>query len=89
MAHFFIREKKLSFFVEFPKMGRADLRDFKKGIELYQSKKFKNALKLFNKIFDINPNDYINFLYKSRCENLIKKTNLIKNWSPIVEYSEK
>jgi hypothetical protein len=46
-------------------------------------------LKLFDKIFDINPNDYINFLYKSRCENLIKKTNLIKNWSPIVEYSEK
>ena len=33
MAHFFIREKKLSFFVEFPKMGRADLRDFKKGID--------------------------------------------------------
>jgi two-component system sensor histidine kinase ChiS len=65
------------------------IKDFKKGIELYQSKKFKNALKLFNKIFDINPNDYINFLYKSRCENLIKKTNLIKNWSPIVEYSEK
>ena len=33
MAHFFIREKKLSLFVEFPKMGRADLRDFKKGID--------------------------------------------------------
>ena len=33
MAHFFIRGKKLSFFVEFPKMGRADLRDFKKGID--------------------------------------------------------
>ena len=48
-----------------------------------------NASKLFNKIFVINPDDHINFLYKSRCENLLKKTTLIKNWSPIVEYSEK
>ena len=65
------------------------IKDFDKGIEHYHNKKFKNASKLFNKIFDINPDDHINFLYKSRCENLLKKTTLIKNWSPIVEYSEK
>ena len=71
------------------KLKKDTIKDFEKGIEHYHNKKFKNAAKLFNKIFDINPDDHINFLYKSRCENLLKKTTLIKNWSPIVEYSEK
>ena len=71
------------------KLKKDTIKDFEKGIEQYHNKKFKNASKLFNKIFDINPDDHINFLYKSRCENLLKKTTLIKNWSPIVEYSEK
>ena len=71
------------------KLKKDTIKDFEKGIEKYHNKKFKNALKLFNKIFDIIHVDHINFLYKSRCENLLKKTTLIKNWSPIVEYSEK
>ncbi len=63
-------------------------KEYDTAVKLYQSKNFKKALKVFNKIYNENPNDHVTLLYKKRCENLIEKTSN-KNWTPIVAYTEK
>ena len=45
--------------------------DFANGIDLYKSRKFKDALVTFKKVSKINPHDQTAGLYITRCKNFI------------------
>lgn len=62
--------------------------DFFKAIELYYNKKLEEALKIFNKILKINPEDKAISLYIKRCENYLKY-GLPEGWEGVESLTEK
>ncbi|MEJ5283770.1 MAG: adenylate/guanylate cyclase domain-containing protein [Brevinematales bacterium] len=62
--------------------------DFFKAIELYYNKKLEEALKMFNKILKINPDDKSISLYIKRCENYLKY-GLPEGWEGVESLTEK
>ena len=56
--------------------------DFANGVNLYKSVKFKEALKVFEKVNQINPHDQTAELYISRCKNFIER-GVPEDWDGI------
>jgi adenylate cyclase len=51
---------------------RQMLKHYNEGLNLYKAMKFKEALRVFEKVLEYEPNDGPTTLYISRCKELIK-----------------
>jgi two-component system sensor histidine kinase ChiS len=60
--------------------------DFNQGIQHYKNKEFKLAVKLFERVYEMNPADIAAILYINRCENFIKH-GTPEDWDGIEKFT--
>jgi hypothetical protein len=60
--------------------------DFNQGIQHYKNKEFKEARKLFEQVFEVNPVDMAASLYIKRCSDFIE-LGAADDWDGIEKYN--